>query len=151
MYSKSQRVEYLRTSRPAHHRAVYHYDNVPHFGYEVKFYSFTVMENHLQNCEAEGGEEPEDGSHTEEAAEDSGDERATPERGVASKGGQASESKRATKVEKHVPVPAFKANFDPAINYGHQSKMIRCYVLHQFVYQFVYGLPEGTKPTVYNR
>uniref|UniRef100_A0A914ZHJ6 GTF3C1 extended winged-helix domain-containing protein n=1 Tax=Parascaris univalens TaxID=6257 RepID=A0A914ZHJ6_PARUN len=104
-----------------------------------------------KSSEAEGGEEPEDGSHTEEAAEDSGDERGSPERGAALRGGKASANKRATKVEKHDAVPAFRANFDPAINYGHQSKMIRCFVLHQFVYQFVYGLPEGTKPTVYNR
>lgn len=49
-------------------------------------------------------------------------------------------------------VPAQKKlKYDPTVNYGQQNKMIRCYILHQFIWHFVYGLPDGTRPTIYER
>ncbi|VDK39458.1 unnamed protein product [Anisakis simplex] len=41
--------------------------------------------------------------------------------------------------------------YDPSVNYGCQNKMIKCYILHQMVYQFVFGHPDGTKPTIYEK
>lgn len=35
--------------------------------------------------------------------------------------------------------------------YGQQSKMIRCCVIHQLIWHCIYGMPEGTKPTVWER
>ncbi|VDN05694.1 unnamed protein product [Thelazia callipaeda] len=39
----------------------------------------------------------------------------------------------------------------PSDMYGRQSKMIRCFVMHQLVWHCLYGLPEGTKPNVWER
>lgn len=35
--------------------------------------------------------------------------------------------------------------------YGQQTKMIRCYIIHQLVWHCLYGLPQGTKPNVWQR
>lgn len=35
--------------------------------------------------------------------------------------------------------------------YGQQNKMIRCCVIHQLVWHCLYGLPQGTKPNVWER
>uniref|UniRef100_A0A158Q6Q2 DEP domain-containing protein n=1 Tax=Elaeophora elaphi TaxID=1147741 RepID=A0A158Q6Q2_9BILA len=35
--------------------------------------------------------------------------------------------------------------------YGQQNKMIRCYIIHQLVWHCLYGLPQGTKPNVWER
>ncbi|MFH4976341.1 hypothetical protein AB6A40_003050 [Gnathostoma spinigerum] len=44
-----------------------------------------------------------------------------------------------------------KRKYDPNISYGYQNKMIRCFVVHELVYHFVYGLGEEVKPNVYER
>uniref|UniRef100_A0A1I7VVP8 General transcription factor 3C polypeptide 1 n=1 Tax=Loa loa TaxID=7209 RepID=A0A1I7VVP8_LOALO len=35
--------------------------------------------------------------------------------------------------------------------YGQQNKMIRCCIIHQLVWHCLYGLPQGTKPNVWER
>ncbi|VDM36755.1 unnamed protein product [Toxocara canis] len=101
--------------------------------------------------EAETGGEPDDESHTEEClAEESGEEPDTVRSSCNSKDKTSKwDKKESSDVGKREKT--YRFHFDPSINYGHQSKMIKCYILHQLVYHFVYGLPEGTKPTIYER
>ncbi|VDK81752.1 unnamed protein product, partial [Onchocerca ochengi] len=39
----------------------------------------------------------------------------------------------------------------PTDMYGQQNKMIRCCMIHQLVWHCLYGLPQGTKPNVWER
>ncbi|VDO62191.1 unnamed protein product [Onchocerca flexuosa] len=39
----------------------------------------------------------------------------------------------------------------PTDIYGQQNKMIRCCIIHQLVWHCLYGLPQGTKPNVWER
>ncbi|MCP9260012.1 hypothetical protein DINM_003400 [Dirofilaria immitis] len=39
----------------------------------------------------------------------------------------------------------------PTDMYGQQNKMIRCCIIHQLIWHCLYGLPQGTKPNVWER
>lgn len=39
----------------------------------------------------------------------------------------------------------------PGDIYGQQNKMIRCCIIHQLVWHCLYGLPQETKPNVWER
>ncbi|RCN34167.1 hypothetical protein ANCCAN_19987 [Ancylostoma caninum] len=46
--------------------------------------------------------------------------------------------------------PKGRPDFDFSIEYGYQTKALRCFVLHEVAFSLVYGHKDGTKPTSYD-
>lgn len=41
-------------------------------------------------------------------------------------------------------------DFDFSIEYGYQTKAIRCFILHEVAFSLVYGHKDGAKPTSFD-
>ncbi|KIH60573.1 hypothetical protein ANCDUO_09168 [Ancylostoma duodenale] len=48
------------------------------------------------------------------------------------------------------PAPKGRHDFDFSIEYGYQTKALRCFVIHEVAFSLVYGHKDGTKPTSYD-